>query len=351
MTWLTLLAGLVLLVIGAEGLVRGAAAIALRAGISALVIGLTVVSMGTSAPELVVSVTATLEGSSDLAVANVVGSNIFNVLLILGLCALVRPLIVHIALIRREVPVMIGASLALWFMGLDGRIRVLEATVLLAAMIAYVVLSIRAGRREVAAAGDIDRPSEVVPVALPLAALLLVGGLGLLVLGARLLVSAAITIARDLGVDDTIIGLTIVAAGTSLPEVATSVVATLRGQRDIAIGNVVGSNLFNILGILGVSGLVAGGDLSVARSIENFDLPVMVAVALACMPFMTGGRMMRFEGAVFVAFYLAYTAYLVLAAQQHAALPTMSAVMAEFVLPLTAVALVLVLIRRRSAPG
>jgi len=331
-TWVLLALGLLLLAVGAELLVRGAGGLARLAGVSPLVAGLTVVALGTSAPELVVSALATAQGRHDVAVGNVVGSNVLNVLLILGACAVLRPLVVARQLVTREIPIMIAVSLLLWFLGLDGRLSVFEGLLLCAGLVWFTVDSIRQSRRETAAAGAAYTVQGSLWPSLGLVTV----GLVLLVAGARLLVDSAVTVAEGFGIDEAVIALTIVAAGTGLPEVATSVVATLRGERDIAVGNVVGSNIFNVLGVLGVSSLLAGGALRVAPSLENFDIPVMAAVAVACLPLMARGhRLARWEGALFLAYYAAYTGYLVLAAQQHAALPRFSAVMLEFVIPLT----------------
>lgn len=343
-----LVVGLVMLIVGGELLVRGASALAAIAGIAPLVIGLTVVAFGTSAPELAVSIQAGLGGNSDIAVGNVVGSNIFNVLLILGACALVAPLIVSVQLVRREVPIMIGLSFLLALLAFDGRIGLLDGLLLTAGIISYTAWSIVSSRKETAAAkaeyAQEYGEEQLAPQKGARQVLtnlgLLAGGLVVLVIGARLLVDSAVGLARGLGVSDVIIGLTIVAAGTSLPEVVTSIIATLKKERDIAIGNVVGSNIFNLLGILGISALITPGGLEVVPSIVNFDLPVMIAVALACLPiFFTGMSIARWEGALFLAYYIAYTAYLILAATQHDALPAFSGVMATFVLPLTALTL------------
>lgn len=366
---LLLLAGLALLVIGGEFLVRGASRLALAVGVSPLVIGLTVVAYGTSTPELAVSVQAGLAGNDAIAVANVVGSNIFNVLFILGACALLAPLLVSRQLVRVDVPVMIGVSvLAALFAWTGGRIVAWEGALLFAGVVGYTVWSIRQSRAASAAAGDDgsalvpDSPSAVwLGLALGIAALgiagLLLGwfqsvetalavlgalaflaghrsgrgadltrqagfilaGLGILVLGARWLVESSVTLAQNLGVSDSVIGLTIVAAGTSLPEVATSIVATFRGQRDIAIGNVVGSNIYNLLAILGVSALVTPGGLSITPEILRVDMMVMIAVALVCLPaFYTGYLIRRWEGLLFLSGYVGYTTYLVLAATGHA---------------------------------
>jgi cation:H+ antiporter len=341
MTIAWFIAGLVVLAAGAELLVRGASSMARMLGVTPLVIGLTVVAMGTSTPEMVVSVIAALEGRPSIAVGNAVGSNVFNVLFTLGVCALTRPLVVALDVVRRDVPVMIGVSLVLWLFALDGALGLTEALVFLAGLAGFVVFTVSESRVEGA-----SRTSDEGTVAKGgwlRDASLVIAGLVLLVLGARALVSAALSMAQALGVSEAVIGLTIVAAGTSLPELAASVVATLRGERDIAVGNVVGSNVFNILGLLGVAGLAAGGHLPVDPSIEAFDLPVMVAVALACLPLFASGYVIaRWEGGLFLAYYVAYMSYLVLASTQHDALPHFSLVMMEFVVPLTVVTLAVV---------
>lgn len=349
----TLFAGLILLVIGAELLVRGASKVAAIFGISPLVIGLTVVAYGTSTPELAVSLQAGLSGNANIAVANVVGSNIFNVLFILGICAAVKPLIVAQQLIRLDVPLMIGLSVVVFAMAFDGRLNWLDGLLLTAGIITYTTWAIRKSRQETAAVKaeyEQEYGAQLAPThsAMEIAkqALFILAGLGILVLGARWLVNGSIVLAQVLGVSDTIIGLTIVAAGTSLPELATSVVATMRGERDIAIGNVVGSNIYNLLAILGLAGLFTPGGLVVAPSMFNFDLPVMIAVAIACLPiFFTGYTIARWEGLVFFGGYIAYTAYLVLDATQHDALPMFSNAMLFFVLPLVALTLAVVGIR------
>ena len=354
------LAGLVALVAGAELLVRGASKLALSFGISPLVVGLTIVAFGTSAPEVAVSVGAVLGGRTDIAIGNVVGSNIFNVLFILGLSAVITPLVVNIQLIRQEVPIMVGASLLLLALTLDGGLSMLESALLFGLLLAYTVFLVRQSRAETQAAQD-EFAAEAKPAApgawdsrLPVQLALIAAGLGLLVLGSQWLVDAAVVFAKALGVSDLVIGLTIVAAGTSMPEVATSITAAIKGERDIAVGNVVGSNTFNILGCLGVSGLFTGsGGLVMSPALLNFDIWVMIAVALACLPvFLTGREIARWEGAVFLGYYAAYVAYLILAAQQHDALGPFSAVMMGFVVPITVVTLVVALLRRpASTPG
>ena len=338
--------GLVLLVVGAEALVRGASRLALAVGISPLVVGLTVVAFGTSSPELAVSIRSALAGSADLALGNVVGSNIFNILFILGASALIVPLLVARQLVRQEVPVMIGVSLLLFALALDGRIGRGDGILLLALLIGYTIFLVWQSRRQ-HQADDAGLPDDVSASAgwqsRPPAQLLLVAaGLGALVLGATWLVEAAVGFARYLGVSELVIGLTIVAAGTSLPEVATSIVAALRGQRDIAVGNAVGSNVFNILGVLGIASMASPAGITVAPSVLAFDLPIMIAVALACLPiFFTGNLIARWDGALFLGLYAAYMAYLLLAARQHDALQPYSAIMLAAVLPLVAITLAL----------
>jgi cation:H+ antiporter len=344
-------AGLVLLLWGAEWLVRGASRLAAAGGISPLVIGLTVVSFGTSAPELAVSIQAGLAGQADVTVGNVVGSNIANVLLILGLSALVAPLVVAQQLVRLDVPLMIGVSFLLLFLARDGLLSRYDGLLLFGGVVLYTAFSIYQSRKENeevqteyqrAFGAGRERSYRAILINVGL----LVVGLGLLVVGARWLVDGAVAFARLLGLSELLVGLTVVAAGTSLPELATSVVASLRGERDIAVGNVVGSNIFNILLVLGLSGFVAPGGIPIASQAMQFDIPVMTAVAIACLPiFFTGYTIDRWEGALFLAYYVAYTAYLILSATGHAALPAFAAAMLGFVLPLTILTLVLVTVR------
>ncbi len=350
------LLGLGALVAGAEALVRGASKLALSLGISPLVVGLTIVAMGTSSPEVAVSVGAALNGNTDIAVGNVVGSNVFNVLFILGASALITPLVVHAQIIRQEVPIMIGASVILLVMVLDRNLGRWESGLLLALLVAYTVFLIRQSRAETAEIrdeydgavrrdGGWDRHWAV-------QVLLIAGGLGLLVLGSNWLVDAAVAFARAMGVSDLVIGLTIIAAGTSMPEVATSITAAVRGERDIAVGNVIGSNTFNLLGCLGLSGVVSANGLGIAPAVLNFDLWVMLAVAFACLPvFLLRNEIGRRRGLMFLAFYAAYVAYLILGAQQHDALDEFSTVMLSFVLPITIVTLVAMVIRGQAAGG
>jgi cation:H+ antiporter len=306
---LLILAGIVLLYFGAEGLVRGSASIAARLGLTPLVIGLTVVAFGTSMPELVVSIGASLDGKGPIAVGNVVGSNIGNIALILGLAALIQPLRVQAQIVRVDLPILLVASVALVAILADGAVGRVEGGLLFAGLLAYIGTSLRLARREPAAVEA--EFVEGMPRAGRSAALdagMVAAGLALLVLGARLLVTGAVDIAEGFGLSQAVIGLTIVAIGTSLPELATSVVAALKGQGDIAVGNVVGSNLFNILGILGITALVR----PLAQSgMSSVDLGVMLVLTVVLLPLMRSGfRVSRAEGGVLVAGYAAYTTYL-----------------------------------------
>jgi len=334
---LLLLAGLVVLVAGAELLVRGASRLALAVGVPPLIIGLTVVAYGTSAPELSVTVLAALGGRPDIALGNAVGSNFFNLLLILGLAALILPLRVSPELVKRDVPLLILSALALWLMALDGRIGRLDGAILLSGVILYTTTLIRLGRRETLAA-EVEAGIKPVRGSVLLAGVLVVAGLALLVLGAKWLVEGATSVARVLGLSELVIGLTIVACGTSLPELATSLLASLRGERDLAIGNVVGSSIFNILMILGTAGLFKG--VTVAPAALHFDIPVMAAVCVLCLPvFSTFGEINRLEGLVFVLYYIAYVVFLFLMNTSRDALTNFSHIMGIFVVPLTLLAL------------
>lgn len=357
-TTLALVGGLVVLTIGAEVLVRGASALAVAARVSPLVIGLTVVAYGTSTPELVVSVQSASRGQADIALGNVVGSNIFNVLFILGLSALIIPLRVSQQLVRFDVPLMIFLSGLVAAMAWDGRIGRWDGWFLVTGLIAYTSWGITQSRREHAAvkqeyAAEFGGTMPHRTAIKLLANFALIGvGLGLLVLGARWFTDAAVTVARHLGISELVIGLTMVAAGTSLPEVATSVLAAFRGERDIAVGNVVGSNLFNIMGVLGLAGIVSGDGVSVPEAALHFDIPVMIAAAVACLPiFFTGHLIARWEGGLFFGYFLAYIAHLILADTSPSITRTFGTIMLVFVLPLTAVTLVVTTVRAIRSPA
>ncbi|MDH0623351.1 calcium/sodium antiporter [Pseudomonas chengduensis] len=348
MTYVYLIAGLVLLVAGAEVLVRGAAKLAAQFGIPPLVIGLTVVAFGTSAPETAVSVQSALNGSGDLAIGNVVGSNIANVLLILGVTALVAPLVVSRQLIRLDVPIMIGASLVTFGLAWDGELSRFDGALLFAGVLAYTGFLIYSARKD--KGGDDDEFAKEFglneapkPYAWAINLGLIIAGLVLLVVGSNFLVEGAVTLARALGISELVIGLTVVAVGTSLPELATSILAAIKGERDIAVGNIVGSNIFNLLCVLGLASMVAPAAIAVSPNALAFDFPVMIAVAIACLPiFFSGYRINRWEGLLFLGYYVAYTLYLVMFSTGRPLAQTFGDAMIGYALPLTAITLVII---------
>ncbi|MBU0996370.1 MAG: calcium/sodium antiporter [Proteobacteria bacterium] len=313
---LVLLGGLILLIAGAELLVRGASVIALALGISPLVVGLTVVAFGTSAPETVVSVVSAINGQSGVAIGNVVGSNIFNIFVVLGISASITPLVVSRQVVRLEVPVMIGVSCLMWLLSADRLIGRNDGILLFSGIIIYTVWVIRKSRREskennlISQNGSIEKPDISIRQLIG-NSIFILGGIGFLVAGSRWFVNGAVDLASFFGISDLIIGLTIVSAGTSLPEVAASVMAAVKGERDMAVGNAVGSNLFNILAVLGVSGFLAPGGIPVPAPALSIDIPIMILVAVLCLPvFFTGHRISRKEGVFFLCSYIFYTAWL-----------------------------------------
>ena len=340
MTYLFIAAGMLVLLVGGELLVRHASRLSLSLGVSPLVVGLTVVAVGTSTPELMSSVYGQWMGQSALAVGNVVGSNIFNVFFILGLSALFAPLTVDTNLLRIEVPVVLAVSLLGLGFAYSGAISRWESGILLAILVVYTVWLVRKSRAETAESTlELDAETEAVAASSKhwsTSAGLVLVGLILVLLGGRIFVSGAVEVATSLGVDEGVIGLTVVAAGTSLPELVTSILASLRGHREIAVGNVVGSNLFNLTGVLGLAGMVVPGGSQVDPSLLSFDMVVMVAAMIVCLPvFFTGSRIDRWEGGVLVLYYLGYVTYRVLVATgQPAATPFRNA-MIWFVVPLT----------------
>lgn len=344
MTLVLFIAGFGLLVVGGELLIRGSSRLASALGLSPLIIGLTIVAFGTGAPELSVSLMASMKGQADVALGNVVGSNIFNVLVILGASAMVAPLTVAQRLIRWDVPIMIAVSLAVIPLSFNRVIGGFEGALLVLGLAGYTFFVIRSSKRESAAINEEYRQKYKSGSDgrrhLIAHAILVLAGLGLLVLGTRWFVDGAVAMARYFGVSELVIGLTIVATGTSLPEIFTSIIATRRGELDIAVGNVVGSNIFNILGVLGFSALFTPQGVGVAPAAINFDIPVMIAVMFACLPiFFTGHRIDRWEGLVFLLYYAAYAAFLVLDARDHDALPVFSRIMLWFVIPITVLTL------------
>ncbi|MDX1678420.1 calcium/sodium antiporter, partial [Arsukibacterium sp.] len=299
-----------LLFVGAEGLVRGSAALAIRAGLSPLVVGLTVVAFGTSSPEMVVSVQAALAQQGDIAVGNVVGSNIFNIAIILGITALICPIPVHRQIIRLDAPIALAVAITLVLLLLDNALSRLEGAILFAAIIAYTGMNVVLARRQTAGNGP-EPESEVSAKGSrhwSLDMLFIAGGLAILVFGSQLLVEHAVSLAKDFGISEAVIGLTIVAAGTSMPELATSLVAAFRKQPDIAIGNVIGSNVFNVLGILGIASLVSPMQ---APGISALDYSAMIIATILLIPLLyTGRQLHRIEGMVLLALYGMYLTFL-----------------------------------------
>lgn len=294
---------LVLLFAGAEGLVRGSASLALRAGLSRLMVGLTIVAFGTSSPELVVSVKTALSNQGDISVGNVIGSNSFNIGVILGLTAMVCPIPVNRQIVKIDAPIALGVSLLLPLLLLNHILGRVEGFLLLAGIIAYIWLSVFLGRREgVTDQSVVSVPSVsrhwIIDVAF------VVVGLAVLVLGSRILVEHSVLLAKALGVSEVLIGLTIIAAGTSMPELATSMVAALRREPDIAIGNIVGSNIFNILAILGAASMLSPLH---ASGISALDYGAMIVFTVLLIPLLYTGRILhRLEGALLLVLYGGY---------------------------------------------
>jgi cation:H+ antiporter len=348
-----LIVGLVTLVMGADLLVRGATVLAAAARISPLVIGLTVVAFGTSAPEMAVSVVSSVRNEPQIALGNVLGSNIFNVLFVLGASALILPLVVSKQLIRIDIPLMIVASIAAIGFAWDGSINRVEGGVLFIALVVYTAMLVWLGRREANRVAEANADQQVTPGGgLLRNSFLTLLGLGLLVLGASWLVESSATIARSFGISELVIGVTIVAVGTSLPEVATSLMAAVKGQRDLAVGNVVGSNVFNLLAVLGISAIASPLGLPIASQALRFDFPVMVAVACVCLPIaLTRSTVSRWEGGLLVICYGVYTSYLVLHAQQSGALDEFRFVALWAGLPIIVAVFVLLTWRERRRPS
>ena len=304
-----LLSGLVLLILGAELMVRAAVRLAERLHVRPLIIGLTIVALGSSAPQMAVSLQAALTDNPDIAVGSVVGSGIFNILVTLGLSALIIPLRVSRQLVRLDIPLMIGASLLVFILAWNKDLGRFDGVLLLGALALYLGLLFRQSRHSTRPHGA--RPQDTQQSWL-ISVLMILAGLAMLVFAGRLLLGAAVVVATDLGLSERVIGLTVVAVGTSLPELATSLIAALRGQRDIAVGNVIGANLFNLLGVLGLTALLAPTPLSVSPNALDFDLPVMLGVAALCLPvFYSGYRVTRAEGLLLLGLYLVYGLHVV----------------------------------------
>ncbi len=360
MTWFWLALGLAVLTAGAEFMVRGAVALAAAMRVSPLVIGLTVVAFGTSAPELVVSLRSGFSGQGEIALGNVIGSNVFNVLVILGISAIIVPLRVDRQLVRFDVPLMIVLSIVVYGMCLDGRIDRIEGGLLVAGLVAYTAWSIIKSRRENDPAlvgefaAEYSEKTASTPGRIVWDSVMVVGGLAMLVVGGDLFIGAAVSLARAWGFSELVIGLTLVAAGTSLPEVATSIVAALKGERDIAVGNVVGSNLFNLMCVAGITavlvpGGIPAGELAIAR-----DIPVMVIVAIACLPlFLVGNGVERWEGLFLILFYCLYASFLIAQAQANDGMLRLLTTIGWILVPAAVVAYLtrLVITWRRQSRG
>lgn len=319
MPWLHLIFGLILLYAGAQALIRGGAGLALRLGLTPLVIGLTVIAYGTSSPEMVVSLQAALSGNGAISIGNVVGSNICNIALILGVCALISPVTAPPQIIRREIPIMIAVSLLLCvflYTG-NGHLARWEGGVLFLGILVYTFTTVRAAKRETANAALQGEFKAELPAGgssekqpgLGLSVGFTLGGLAILVAGSHFFVGGAVTLAEGWGINQTVIGLTIVAVGTSMPEFATSLVAAIRKNSDVAVGNIVGSNIFNIIGILGLCALIQPMQ---APAISVVDLAAMLLVSVLLLPLCkSGGKISRTEGAFLLAGYVGYTWWLI----------------------------------------
>lgn len=346
-TILFFVAGLILLIGGAELLVRGASELAGRLGMTPLVIGLTVVAFGTSAPELAISLQSGIAGEDALLLGNVIGSNIFNILFILGISAILIPLVVSKNLIKLDVPLMIGASIMLYFFAWDGVISRIEGGILFVSLLSYIGYLVYDARRQYhTKSKEKNAQVEASSRYWVWDILFVLFGFILLVVGARWLVNGAVTFAEYLGVSSLVVGLTIVAAGTSLPEIATSVLASIKGERDLAVGNIVGSNLFNIMCIVGLTAIVLPDGITVQPGVVGFDIPVMIAASIVCLPiFITGKLISRLEGIFFLGYYISFTVYLILTATEHHLLSYFNAAMGWFVLPMTLMTGLFMLVR------
>lgn len=344
-TGLFFAAGIILLLGGAHLLVSSSSALAVRFGIPVIFIGVTVVAFATSAPEIAVSLDAVVNDRAGLALGNVVGSNIANILLILGLSAVITPIKVTRRVIWLDIPIMILASAAVYLMALDQQLQPLDGIIMLVLFTGFMAFQIQQARKDINKAihDDQELGQDINPW---LQAVLLIVGLALLALGAHWLVESAIEIARVWGMSELIIGLTIVAIGTSLPELATSVLAAGRNESDLSVGNVIGSNIFNLLLVLGISAFFSSEGLPISTAAIALDLPFMLAVSIACLPiFFTGHVIARWEGAVFLGYYIAYLLYLFLDATQHEYLSLFNEVMLIFVVPITILTILIFVIR------
>ncbi len=344
-TYLIFLGGLVLLLVGAQWLVDSSSGIAARYEIPPVFVGIVIVAFATSAPEVAVSVDAALAGEPGLALGNVVGSNIVNILLILGIGAILAPIGITRRVIWLDVPILVGISLLVYLFSLNGGLELWEGILLLVLFAGFVLFQLRQVQKDTAQKHpDAENPPQI-DRPLPIQVFVFLAGLGALILGAHWMVSNAVEIARYWGMSELVIGLTVVSIGTSLPEVATSVLAAVKGQQDLSVGNVIGSNIFNLLLVLGLSSVLSGGFV-ISEAAIALDIPFMVAVSIACLPiFITGHRIARWEGVVFVFYYFAYLAYMFLDATGHELLPRFNMVMIWFIAPITVLTLGVLVVR------
>ncbi len=327
-----ILIGLIALLLGAEWLVRGASNLARAFGIPPLVVGLTIVAFGTGTPELLVSTVAAYQGETAIAIGNVIGSGIVNTLCILGAAAAICPLVVNKQLLRLDIPIMIAVTLLLYLVALYGVITPMIGALFVLLMIGYTLFSLYKGQEE-----QKETPPEK---KLFRDLSLMIAGSLLLAWGADYLIHGAKELAHYLGIDELIVGLTVVAFGTSLPELATTVMAAIRGERELAVGNVVGSNIFNILAVMGLSALISPNGLPVPQVVIDFDLPVLLISAVACLPiFFTGHKISRWEGFLFLGYFIAYVIHIVLQATDKVLLEPFTTAMVLFVIPLTLITL------------
>lgn len=336
--------GLVCLLGGAQLLVSSSSGLATRFGVPSIFIGITVVAFATSAPEVAVSLDAIFTGKSSLALGNVLGSNIANILLILGISSVIAPIKIKDRIIWLDIPVMILASVVVYLLSLDQALEPVDGGILLLLFAGFMTFQIAQAGRE----RNADKVQEAtdVPKSITRQTILFFAGLGILVLGAHFLVQSAIEIARFWGLSELVIGLTIVAIGTSLPEIATSVLAAWNKEADLSIGNVIGSNIFNIFLVLGITALFSSGGIEVRSAALALDFPFMIAVSIACLPiFFTGHNIARWEGALFLGYYAAYMVYLFMDSTQHELLPLFNNVMVLFVAPITVVTLLVLAYR------
>lgn len=358
MAALTFAVGLLGLLVSGHFVVSSASAIGTRFGLTPMVVGLTIVAAGTSAPELAVVLGAVFADDTELAVGSVIGSNIANILLVLGLAAAFGTIRVTTRVVRVDIPIMIIASSAFLVMAIDGRLTRFDGTLLFGGVVLFVGWTLRAAPKEPPAepSGQAGGPPSDVVVGMPNSASRLVREVALLTVGivglalaSRWVVSGAERLATTLGIPELIVGLTIVALGTSAPEIVTTLIAALNGRRDLAVGNAVGSNIFNILLVLGLSTVVAPDGIAIGSDALKLDLPILLAAAVACLPMVFwDGKLDRWEGVVFVGYYVAYLIFLVLDATGHRASDPFAVVLLGFVMPLTAVTVIVVVLHQRS---